>query len=72
MWPEKVTLGSIHRRLAQVLLSYQMSPQMTTGVSPSELLLSRRPRTRLDLVKPNTAEKVESKQREEKARHDVV
>ena len=54
---KKVTSGSAHRYLAQVLLSYRISSQMTTGVSPSELLLSRRPRTTLDLVKHNTGGK---------------
>ena len=47
-----------------------MTPQNTTGVSPAELLLGRRPRTRLDLIKPNTADRVERKQLEQKARYD--
>ena len=35
-----------------------------------ELLLGRRPRTRLDLLKPNIAERVERKQEDQKARYD--
>ena len=44
---------------------------LTTGVSPSELLLGRRPRTRLDLLKPHTANRVEQKQSQQKAQHDT-
>ena len=35
--------GNIQTRLAKVLFNYRMAPQSTTGVSPSELLLGRRP-----------------------------
>ena len=58
---KKVTKGSISNRLANVLQSYQITPQGTTGRAPSEMLLGRRPRTRLDQVKPHTAEHVEIK-----------
>ena len=68
---KKDTSGDIHTRLARVLLNYRLAPQNTTGISPSELLLGRRPRTRLDLLRPNTAERVEKKQLEQKARHDA-
>ena len=57
-------------RLAKVLFTYRITPQSTTGSSPVELLLGRRPRTRLDLLRPNTAERVERKQEEQKAKHD--
>ena len=58
---KKDTSGDIKTRLTRVLFNYRMTPQSTTGVSPSELLLGRRPRTRLDLLRPNTAERVEQK-----------
>ena len=61
---KKETSGS------KVLFTYGITPQSTTGSSPAELLLGRRPRTRLDLLRPNTAERVEWKQEEQKARHD--
>ena len=64
--------GSINTRLAQVLFSYSITPQTTTGVSPSELLLGRRPKTGLDLLRPHTAEKVKSKQLQQKAKHDAI
>ena len=41
-------------------------------MSPSELLLGRRPRTRLDLLKPHTTERVESKQLQQKTKHDAT
>ena len=68
--PEE-TARSIDTRLAKVLCSYHVTPQSTTGVSPAELLLGRRPRTLLDLLKPHTAERVEAKQLQQKKTHDV-
>ena len=67
---KKETNGTMSSRLAKLLFSYRITPQTTTGTSPAELLLGRRPRTRLDLLKPNTAERVEEKQEKQKARHD--
>ena len=57
----KVTSGSMNTRLAKVLFSHRITPQTTTGVSPAELLLGTRPRTRLDLLHPNTVKRVEEK-----------
>ena len=54
---KKVTKGTINARLAKILFAYRIAPQSTTGVSPSELLLIRRPCCRLDLLKPNPAVK---------------
>ena len=52
-------------------MTYRVAPQSTTEVLPAELLLGRRPRTRLDLIKPNTAERVKQRQLIQKAGHDV-
>ena len=67
---KKCTEGTLACRLARVLFAYRTTPQSTTGVSPAELLLGRQPRTKLDLLRPNTAERVESKQLQQKANHD--
>ena len=67
---KKVTTGNLKTRLARVLLLYRITPQSSTGVSPAELLLGRCPRTRLDLLKPNLADKVENKQLQQKVDHD--
>ena len=69
---KKVTKGSISDRLANVLLSYRIMPPGTKGKTPSEMLLGKRPRTRLDLVKPHTTERVEKKQRQQKSKHDAT
>ena len=56
---KKVTDGTLHSRLAKVLMRYRITPQSTTGSSPAELLLGRQPRTRLDLLKPSPELSVE-------------
>ena len=56
---KKWVTGSMSRRLAKVLFSYRMTLQTTTGTSPAELLLGRRSRTRMDLLRPNVADRVE-------------
>ena len=61
--------GDLDTQIARVLFAYQLAPHSTTGVSPSELLLGRKPRSRLDLLKPNTAKHVENKQLQQKATH---
>ena len=68
---KKVKDGTMSTRLAKVLLTYRVTPQSTTGQAPAELLLGRRPRTRLDLLKPKMAERVERKQQQQKERHDA-
>ena len=46
---KKVYNGSTNTRLAKILFSYRLTPQSTTVEVPTELLLGRRPRSRLDL-----------------------
>jgi hypothetical protein len=65
-----ITQGSIRAWLAQVLFAYRLTPQTTTGVSPAEMLLGRLPRSRLDLVKPHTEERVEKNQLKQNIQHD--
>ena len=68
---KKVKTGSFRSRIAKVLFAYRRLPQTTTGLSPSELLLGRCPRSCLDLLKPNTAERVEHKQSMQRQKHDL-
>ena len=68
---KKVKNGTIQSRIAQFLFAYRITPQATTGVSPSELLLGRRPRSRLELLKPNLTARVEDKQQQQKTSHDA-
>ena len=67
---KKLTDGTIQTRLARVLMAYRLTPHTTTGMTPAELLLGRQPRTKLYLLKPNTAARVEAKQMRQKADHD--
>ena len=53
---------SMKHRLANFLFRYYTTPQSTTGVTPAELMVKRRLRTRLSLIKPNLAQAVENKQ----------
>ena len=62
--------GTFHTRLSRTLFSYRLTPQTTTSVSPAELLLKRRPRSKLDLLRPNLTERVEKQQRSQKEQHD--
>lgn len=48
--------------LASFLLHYRVTPHSTTGVSPAESLLKVKPRTLLDLIKPDPAGRVRRKQ----------
>ena len=57
-------------RIAKVLMADRVTPQSTTGVSPSELLQGRRICTCLDLLKPRVSEHVEQRQLQQKLSHD--
>ena len=68
---KKSTHGSVRTRLAKILKAYRLTPHSTTGVSPAEMLLGCRPKSRLDLLKPITAERVEANQWKQKKQHDI-
>ncbi|RUM45434.1 MAG: hypothetical protein DSY80_03315 [Desulfocapsa sp.] len=61
---------TIRQRLDNFLLTYRVTPHSVTGRSPAELFLKRELRTRLSLLKPNLAKKVEFKQLKQKEDHD--
>ena len=62
--------GTVHTRLNRFLLAYRSTPQTTTGVTPTELLLNRRLRTQLDLIRPELRPRVETHQEAQKVHHD--
>ena len=62
--------GTFQSRLSNTLASHRLTPHATTGKTPCELLLGRRIRTRLDFLRPNTADKVEEQQAHQKKGHD--
>ena len=45
-------------------------PDNSTGISPAELLLNRRPRSKLELALPDLTKKVRNKQQKQKIAHD--
>ena len=57
-------------RLLRTLYRYRTQPHATTGTSPAELVLKRKPRTHLDLMHPDLSTKVsenQEKQQEQKS-----
>ena len=58
---------NIRTRLAKILFCYPLTPQTTTGSSPAEMSLGRRPRSRLQLLIHYTVEK---RQMAQKSQHD--
>ena len=67
---KKAPDAPLRDNLSQFLFQYRMTPHSTTGISPSELLLNRRPRSKLDLAIPNLTQKVRAKQLKQKIGHD--
>ena len=62
--------ASREERLDSFLLMYRTTPHATTGRSPAELFLKRRPKTRFDLLKPNLRLKIQQSQDIQKKYHD--
>ncbi|CAB3985344.1 protocadherin, partial, partial [Paramuricea clavata] len=58
------------QRIQSFLLSYRGTPHSTTGCLPAKIFLQRELRTRLSLVKPDTASVVSSSQSQKKSYHD--
>ena len=53
---------SLKHMLDDFLLKSRTTPHSTTGISPAELLMKHRLRTRLSLVKPTLAQAIDTKQ----------
>ena len=53
---------NFEHKLSSVLLQFRCTPHATTGVSPAELFMQRKIRTRLDLLRPDMATRVMAKQ----------
>ena len=50
---KKLSKGSLEDRVMQFLFKYRITPQSTTGQSPSDLLFGRRLRSHLNLLHPD-------------------
>ena len=62
--------GSVETKLARFLLNYRTSPHTTTGETPSQLRSGHNFGTQIDLLKTNTAMKVEEAQERQKNQQD--
>ena len=60
----------LSQRVSNFLLTYRTTPHATTNETPSQLLMGRKIRTRLDLLRPDGERHVSSKQAQQKADHD--
>ena len=59
------TIATVLDAMARKILA-----KTTTNRSPAEMLLRRRPNSRLDLIRPSTRSRVERKQKKQKQQHD--
>ena len=57
-------------RVSRIRARYRITTQTSTGVAPAELLLGRKPRSRLDLVYPEINRKMRQSQASRKLAHD--
>jgi len=62
--------GILTDKIAGFLCSYCTTPQSATGVTPAELLMNQKLRTKVDLLKPDLAKRVTAKQEKLKSTHD--
>ena len=67
---QRMEKDEVQTKLSRFLMSYRNTPHSTTGVTPVELFLKRKVRTRLDLLRPNIAERVSQNQATAKQNSD--
>ena len=67
---KKAVPTDIEAALSRFLFHYRNTPHSTTGTSPAELLLLRRPRTHHMLMRPDISARVKESQRRQKTAHD--
>ena len=68
---KKTSVADTETQLSRFLFRYRNTPHSTTGTSPAELLLGRRPRSLLTLMQPNTSTRVQNQQLRQKNSHDA-
>jgi hypothetical protein len=61
---------SLETRVSRFLLKYRITPHSTTGIAPAELLMSRKPRSRLDVLHLDVRQRVQNQQKKQKELHD--
>lgn len=68
---KKIKGDTLQTRLSRFLFSYHITLNATTGLSPAELMMSRRLRSAFDLLMPDVKTKVRQKQLKQKENHDT-
>lgn len=68
---KKMAGDSIETKMSRALFSYRITPQLTTGKSPAELLCGRKLRSTLDLIHPDFRNRVHDKQERQKGYGDM-
>ena len=68
---KRLTCGTLETRLSRFLFTYRITPQTTTNTSPAELLMKCKPKSTLDLVRPDLTSSVNAKQQKQKQYHDI-
>ena len=53
--------GDIQTRISTMLFQYRITPQMSTGLSPAEMLMGKKLRNTLDLLHPDLTKKLSEK-----------
>ena len=66
----KIPAGSIETSIAKFLFHQRLTPHTSTGNLPAELLMGRRPRSLLDVVRPDLSKSVRLHQESQKRQHD--
>uniref|UniRef100_A0AAQ4PHJ0 Gypsy retrotransposon integrase-like protein 1 n=1 Tax=Gasterosteus aculeatus aculeatus TaxID=481459 RepID=A0AAQ4PHJ0_GASAC len=68
---KKIKGDTLETKVARFLFNYRITPQTTTGLSPAEMLMSRRLRSTLDLLLPDVKSKIRKKQLKQKEQNDT-
>ena len=68
---KRLTCGTLETRLYIFIFTYRITPQTTTHTSLAEQLLKRKPKSTLDLIRPDHTSTVYVKQQEQKQYHDI-
>src|SRR4029434_5029210 len=61
---------TLSTRLSRFLFKYRLTPQTTNARAPAEMLMGRRPKSKLDLLRPDIKATVRRKQEKQKEGHD--
>ena len=62
--------NNVQEKLSKFLFTYRITPHSTTRLPPTELLMGRRPRSRLDMLFPDVGRTVVNAQEKQKKYHD--